>query len=88
MITNIEAASPQRCGEEGVVTVDGSMLNWRDRLRQRIALRTPPGVRHETEVEQRLRCVLDTPVPSDDELVAMQRCGELPSDAELVLDWR
>ncbi len=63
-----------------------NLTGWRDRLRHRISQQIPPGIRHDDEVERRFQATLDFPVPSDDELVAMQMRGELPSDEELARD--
>ncbi len=46
---------------------------WRARLRERISLRVPPGPQHDVEVERRFQAVLNTEVPSDAELIAMER---------------
>ena len=59
------------------------MANWRERIRNRIRQKLPSALHYDVEADQRLRDVLDFEVPTDDELMAMQARGELPSDEEL-----
>jgi hypothetical protein len=58
------------------------MEGWRDRLRHWISERTPAGVDHDAEVERRMEAVLSMEVPSNEELLEMERRGELPPDDE------
>lgn len=60
----------------------------RNRIKHRIRQHLPPGLRYDTEADGRANALMDLPVPSDDELIAMQRSGELPSDEELARDER
>jgi hypothetical protein len=43
----------------------------------------PLGERYDSEADRRLQDELNMEVPADAELIAMQRRGELPPDAEL-----
>jgi hypothetical protein len=59
------------------------LADWRERIRGRLRQKYPPGLRYDTEAERRLESILSFPVPADDELIAMQKRGELPSDEDL-----
>jgi hypothetical protein len=65
-----------------------NLADWRNRMRSRLRQQYPPGLRYDAEVERRLQAILNLPVPSDDELIALQQRGELPSDEELARDGR
>ena len=65
-----------------------SLADWRERLRDRLRQKYPPGLRYDIEAERRLESILSFPVPSDYELIAMQERGELPSDEELAREER
>lgn len=60
-----------------------TIAEWRDRLMYRIRQQFPDGLRYDREASQRFDAIMNLPVPSDDELIAMQERGELPSDEEL-----
>ena len=63
-----------------------NIAEWRARIKDRIRQQYPPGRLYDAEAEQQVADILRLPVPSDDELIAMQGRGELPSDDELVRD--
>ena len=66
--------------------MDESITDWRNRVKDRIRQKYPPGACYDDEAERRFKAVMGIPVPTDDELIAMQERGELPSDDDLAGD--
>ncbi len=65
-----------------------SIGDWRARIKHRLRQQLPPGSRFDLEAQEQFDAIINLPVPSDDELIAMQKRGELPSDEELARDRR
>jgi hypothetical protein len=65
-----------------------NVADWRSRIKDRIRQQYPPGLRYDDDAERRFDAIMNIPVPSDDELIALQERGQLPSDEELAREER